>query len=57
MNLGSKFVVFIKSVWAMKCLVAIQESLLKTSRSKNSYSTSYRSRRDTSFTMVKSRKL
>ena len=57
MTLGSKFVVFIKIVWGMKCLVAIQESLYTTSRSKHKYSTSYRSRRDTPFTMGKSTKL
>ena len=41
LTLGSKFFVFIRNVWAKKCLTEIQESLNKISRSKNK-NTSYR---------------
>ena len=57
MTLGSKFFVFMKSVWAMKYLVVIQESLYKISRSKNKYNTSYISKCDMPFNLGKSTNL
>ena len=57
MTLDSKLFISIKTVWAMKCFVAIQESLCEISRSKNKYNTSYRSRHNTPFNLGKSIKL
>ena len=57
MTQGSKFFVFIKSVWTMKCLVTIKEYLYKISILKNKSNTNYRSKRDIPFTLGKSSKL
>ena len=54
MTLDSNFFVFIKTVWAMKCLLAIQNSLYKVSRSKNKYNRIYISKCYMLFTLGKS---